>query len=96
MGNNPSKPIVQETKAVQEDKELLNQKLEKHILDNLERSYDDLLKKYNTTKDQLNQLQQEGKFQDVLQGTIHWICQEIVNPTEYERCRHIMSTFEMS
>jgi hypothetical protein len=94
MGNNLSKPIVQETKAVQEDKELLNQKLEKHILD-LERSYD-LLKKCNTTKDQLNQLQQEGKFQDVLQGTIHWICQEIVNPTEYERCRHIMSTFEMS
>jgi archaellum component FlaC len=63
METNPSKPIVQGTTAVQKDKELIEE-LEKQ-LGSLKASYDVLLEEYTTTKNQLNQLKQEGKFQNI-------------------------------
>ena len=69
MPNTNSKLAAAEDKH--EDKERI-QKLENEIV-RLQRSYEDLLKKYNAAKDQLNQLQQRGKFYNInnlLQNTI--------------------------
>ncbi len=64
MPNINSKPAAAEDKhEVLEDKERI-QKLENEIV-RLQGSYEDLLKKYNAAKDQLNQSQQRGKFYNI-------------------------------